>query len=154
MSDIATILKDWGNETVGIIHTNMRRAGKNATGQTRREIKSESTDTRVTVTGPSHVFTLETGRGPYNDGPESNLKGKIAEWMRAKPVTPKNGQTIEQAAKSIAWFINKFGTQLYRNGGRKDIITPAISDERIERLLSDIANVEQDTTIKAIEKYG
>ena len=31
-------------------------------------------------------------------------------------------------ANYLRWKINKFGTALYRKGGRKDVFTPAVND--------------------------
>lgn len=149
---VEELLREFGKDSVKQIRENIQRAGKNATGKTSRMIGYESNKTKVTVFGPAWVFTLETGRGPYKGGPPANLKGKIAEWMRAKGVNPRGKQTIEQAAKGIAWFINKHGTELYRQGGRKDILTPVQDSSRIDTLFDKIAKATQEKTLKEIDK--
>ena len=145
------VLKKFGNETVDIIRKNMSTAKQNATGSTSRNIVSESSEDRVIVSGPKHIFTLETGRGPYDGGPASNLKSKIEQWMKAKGVQPRIGQTLQESARDIAWFINKEGSKLFREGGRKDIITPALSDSRINQLTEDISDVKSDKVLNVIE---
>ena len=134
MGAIQDALKKFGDDTVTIIQDNMSRTGTNASGQTSREIKSTATDDSVTVDGPAWVFVVETGRGPGGMPPVGNL----ASWISAKPVISNN-------ANSLAWAISKTisekGTKLFREGGRDDIITPAISDERVDNLNKEIADI-------------
>lgn len=144
MGAIQDIFKKWGNDTVGIIQGNMARTGTNASGETSREIKSSNSDTRVTVDGPAWVFVVETGRGPGGMPPT----GKLASWIDAKPVITDN---VQNASFAMSKVIAERGTKLFREGGRDDIITPAISDERVDQLTSDIADAILNETAKIIE---
>jgi hypothetical protein len=150
MTTIKDILSKFGDDTVSIIRDNMRNAGQNATGQTSAGITSETSDTRVTVSAPRYIWVLEKGRGPYAGGPASGLASKLEDWIRAKGVSLKPGQTIEQAGKSLAYIINKQGTKLYRQGGRKDIITPIFDKRRFDDLYREISNLAFDKTSKTI----
>jgi len=155
LSKLRFILQKFGQDSIKIIEKNSRSAGQPATGDTLRSLKSDAKETdqstRLEVSGPMHVMVLETGRGPYAGGPESNLQKKIEIWMRAKPVQPRDGQTIQQAAKGITWYINKFGTELYRKGGRKDIITPALRQKRFDELETEIGNFFLNKTISNVQ---
>lgn len=139
---ISKILAKYGENTVSIIRGNMARAGQNATGNTSASIQSEMIgDNRVQVTAPSYVYVLETGRKPRESTKNSDLKSKILTWVKAKSIK-FDGLTQEQTANSITYLINKRGTKLFRQGGRDDIITPALSDERIEKVLKEIADLQ------------
>lgn len=139
---ITNILRKYGETTVDEIRGNMARAGQNATGDTANSLRSEIINpNRVQVSGPSYVFTLETGRGPYKGGPSGNLKSKLLRWIKAKGVSFK-GMTDEQASWAIYKTIQKKGTKLFREGGRDDIITPALDDARINAMISEIADLQ------------
>lgn len=125
----------------------MASAGQNATGQTSSEIRSESSEDRVTVSGPSHVFTLETGRGPGKRPPI----GVIPKWIVAKTVSITG--TIQSASFAISKTIGDKGTRLFQMGGRDDIITPAVSDERIDKLSSDIADAQFNKVLNVIDAF-
>lgn len=151
MNTIRKIFQKFGDESADIIRKNMTRAGQMASGQTARSLLTEATDTRMKFSGPSYIWVLETGRGPRKSTQNANLESKILAWMKAKGVAPKRGQTLEQAARGITWYINKFGTKLFRDGGRKDIITPIFEQRRFDKLANDVANVEFKKTIKVID---
>lgn len=145
MGAIKDILDEFGRETVRIIQTNMASAGQNASGQTSSEINYEATDERVTVSGPSHVFVLETGRGPGKQPPI----GVIPQWINDKRLSLTG--PVENAAFAISRIIGEKGTKLFQMGGRKDIITPAVDDSRIDTLSRDVADVEFDKVLKVID---
>ena len=139
---ISKILSKYGENTVSIIRGNMARAGQNATGNTSASIQSEMiADNRVQVTAPSYVYVLETGRKPYQGGANANLKSKLLQWIRAKSVRFE-GMTEKETLNAIYYTIQNKGTKLFRQGGRDDIITPALSDERIEKVLKEIADLQ------------
>jgi len=130
------ILKRYGDETVQIIRDNLSRTGTNATGQTSDTLETVMiADNHVRVTGRAYIFSVETGRRPGGMPPVD----KIDEWIKAKGV--------DLNAWAIAKTMAKEGSKLFRDGGRKDIITPALSDERLEKLTKEIADFE--TTVFA-----
>ncbi len=145
MGAIQDVLDKFGKETVSIIQGNLSSTDTNATGKTSASLQSDASEDRVTVTGKPFIYVVETGRKPGRMPPIS----PIIEWLNSGKVSISGN--INSAAFAIARTIAEKGTVLFRQGGRKDIITPAISDDRIDQLTSDIADVEFDKTIKVID---
>ena len=154
MKTVTEILNDFGNSSVNDIRSNIKRAGKNVTGETSAAITSEMiTPDRVQVSGPSYVYTLEDGRGPRRGTTKSEFPSKLRTWLIKRGNYKNFGNTIEQATRSLQFLINKRGTKLWREGGRKDILTPVVDDpRRYERLTKDIAEAQLNKTISEIDK--
>lgn len=150
MTTVENILSQFGQDSVKIIRDNMQRAGQNATGETSRSISTVMPNKdRVQVTAPGYIYVLETGRAPRKSNEESNFNSKLEQWVRARGINI--GKTIEQTTRSLQFLINKYGTKLYREGGRKDIITPIFKQDRFDKLTNDIANAESNKVINVIE---
>ena len=154
MRTVEQILSDFGQNSVRIIRDNMNRAGQNASGETSSDLESDVTEngTKLTVSGPGHVWVLETGRGPWQGGSSANLPDKLEKWIQIKGVNLSLGRTLEQTSRSLAFLINKNGTKLYQEGGRDDIITPIFAPKRFEDLFNDIANAALDKTVNVIDQ--
>jgi len=146
MGAIQDLLNKYGNETVQIIRGNLSSTGTNASGKTSASVQSVSTPNSVTVSGKAFIYVVETGRKPGKQPPLSN----ILEWLQTGKASFTG--TIENAARGISFTIGKFGSLLFRSGGREDIITPALDDKRIDQLTSDIADVSFDKVVDVIEK--
>jgi hypothetical protein len=147
MGAIQEALERFGEETVQIIRSNLASTGTDATGKTSQSLKSElPKPNQVIVSGRGFIYTVETGRKPGKMPPVN----KILEWVNSGKIS------IEGKAESVAWAISKniakFGTKLFREGGRTDIITPAVSDQRVQNLTDEIANIAQDQIVKVIEE--
>lgn len=142
MAAIQDILKKFGEDTVSIIRTNLAATDTNAGGETSKSLESVQADNRVTVSGRPFIYAVETGRGPTRRGNQGGptLQKQILDWI--KTGKPGISENIEGASWAISKFIHKNGTKLFREGGRKDIITPAISNERVDALVEDLAEVE------------
>ena len=149
---VKDILRDFGLDSVKIIQSNMQRAGQNATGETSAAITSEMVgDERVQVTAPEYIYVLEDGRGPRKSSQTSDFNSKLEKWVIKRGIHLSMNKTVEQTTRSLQYLINKRGTKLYREGGRKDIITPIFAEERFEKLTKDIAEVQFNKTIKIID---
>lgn len=146
MGAIQDALTKFGNETVQIIRDNLSSTGTNASGETSANLQSTLLNpTRVQVTGKPFIYVVETGR---KAGKMPPIEG-ILKWIgTGKP-------SFEGSAISFAWAISKTiaksGSSLFRKGGREDIITPAISDERVDELTDEIADISLDLVVKTIE---
>lgn len=145
MGAIQDILDKFGKETVQIIQDNLASTGTNATGRTSQSLRSVSTKDSVVVSGKAFIYVVETGRRPGRRPPVS----AIMEWLQTGKVSITG--TIESAANAISFTIGKFGSKLFREGGREDIITPAISDKRVDQLTKDIADAALDKTVVVID---
>lgn len=145
MAAFTDILNKFGIETVNIIQSNLSSTGTNASGETSQSVKSESTDTGVVVSGNKFINVVETGRRPGKMPPVS----AIQKWLESGKVS------FTGKAESVAWAIAKTiaknGSSLFRSGGRTDIITPAISDERITQLTNDIADESLKLVVTTID---
>ena len=153
MSTITELLEKFGIDSVELIRGNIARAGQNATGKTAAAIQwMTPSPKRLVVDGPKFVYVLETGRGPNkNQSPDSIQKfvgwaGStfIKDWATDKPV--------EYNPYSIAHVIAKNGTKLFQQGGRKDIITPALDESRIDKLTAQIADIGLTLTLNKIDE--
>ena len=144
MGAIQDALNSFGDQTVDIIRQNLASTGTNASNETSKSLKSTLVEpNRIQVTGKPFIYVVETGRAPRKSTKNSGLESKIEKWMKIRGITG--------GAKGITWYINKHGSKLFRKGGRKDIITPAISKQRINRLTSEIAGISLDLLVKSIE---
>lgn len=145
MGAIQDILDKFGRDTAQIIQDNLATTGTNASGQTSASVRSEPTPGHSTVTGKAFIFVVETGRKPGRRPPVS----KIVSWLQTGKVSFQG--KIDSAAFAISKKIGEVGSKLFREGGRTDIITPAISNERVDKLTKEIADASFLQTIKLID---
>lgn len=145
MSAIQEALNRYGDGRVDLIKSNLLKTGSNASGETSKSIKRQNRkELSVQVVGKEFVYVVETGRKAGKMPPVS----KILAWLK----TGKSGlpATFGQAF-GISKKIGKEGSALFRKGGRKDIITPALNDNSVNLLTSEIADITLDMTVKSIE---
>ena len=153
MNPITEILQKFGIDSVDLIRSAMAAKDRNATGKTSESILWQTpTDTHLIVDAPSYIFAVETGRGPRKSSQNANLKSKLLQWVQARSITWA-GKTSEQIASFLTWYINKYGTKLYREGGVKDIITPALAETRIDELSMKISDVAVGQVLKTMNPY-
>ena len=139
------ILINFGNETVKIIQDNLASTGTNASGETSQSLRSDMlNDNRVQVSGKEFIYVVETGR---KAGKRPPIEG-IMKWLQTGKVSITG--SIESAAYAISKKIGEEGSKLFREGGRTDIRTPAIDDQRVDELINQIANAEALKTADAI----
>lgn len=122
--DLIEILNPIGNAVVTQIQQNLAATGTDATGDTSRslryQITQEGTVTVFQVIGRPYFMTVETGRKPTPSyKPSRAFVNRIQEWMKARGLPGK--------AYGIAQSIHKKGTELFRTGGRKDIVSNVIN---------------------------
>lgn len=141
MGAIEETFQRFGIETMQIIQSNMASTGTDASGETSRSLASESNAFGVKVTGKPFINVVETGRKAGGMPPVN----RIQEWVDIRG--------IDVSAWAIAKTIAKKGSKLYREGGRTDIITPAISDKRINDLAAEIADVTLNLVVQDINDY-
>lgn len=92
------------------------------------------------VLAPFWLPVLEKGRAPRKNNTDSKLYHKIYEWMDKRHMF-KSRTSIGKIneAKSLTWFINKYGTKMYRDGKIKDVYTKKTKEviSKIEKEYSD-----------------
>jgi hypothetical protein len=124
--EIVDILNSDGIQLINDIRANMGAAGMNATNETshslRIEIKQEGTKTKLTLLGRPYFMTVQTGRKPTpNKKPSREMIDRITAWVEARDMDL-------DAVWAIATKIQQKGTKLWQEGGRQDIVDPAVED--------------------------
>lgn len=133
--DLIQILNPIGNSVVAQIQQNLAASGENATGETSRSLRftvtQEQTKTIFQITGRPYFMTVETGRRPTPTyKPSKAFVDRIQAWMKAKGLPGK--------AYAIAQSIHKKGTELYRVGGRKDIVSNVINQSLYDQISQEV----------------
>lgn len=144
------LLNSEGGAIVQAIRSNIASAGQNASGKTSNSLEATVTENddfaKLTISGAPWFFTLETGRRPGKMPPVS----AIQRWIDTKP--------ISGATKGLAWAISKTiaksGSKLFREGGRKDIFSNVITENKVAEITDRIANITAKATADSIiERY-
>jgi len=149
---IKEALSDELDNIVESIKKNLQASGKNTTGKTaespRKEIKDSGTHIIGQIIVPRYFGVLETGRRPTPDKkPGREMLENIREWADAKGLD----DGIEWA---IATKINKEGTKLWKDGGRKDIFTPVTDDNAMSGVTERIGKVAAKSFAESITKVA
>lgn len=134
-------------DCVNDIKRRSTQARQVATGRTLRALEVRVHREGVNVIGEiwGRPFTgvLETGSRPARRKGTAQSRElmiqNLKEWCAIRGLS--NGMTDKQAtnlARYLAWYIKRYGTKLYRQGGRRDIITPAVeaTKKTVEQQLS------------------
>lgn len=138
-SKVLAIITDQTNALVSRIKQNIQTSGQYATGKSSESIYSLISESggiyTIEVNAKPFFAVLETGRKPTPDKkPSREMVESIKEWTNAKGIP-------ESAAWAIAVNINKNGTKLWQQGGRKDIYsneTESFTKEVLEALSKEI----------------
>ena len=158
MTDVRDILQDALTRCVDDIKRRHVNAGQKATGRTMDalevRVRAEGAAIIGEIWGMPYTGEWETGvpssprlwkprRGCWRNGCRKGTDAErqamvrnLKEWAAIRGLTA--GMTDRQAenlARYLAWYINRYGSRLWRNGGRRDIITPAV--EATERVLEE-----------------
>ena len=141
-NDVSSLLSDELQQLKQELVSSITQAGKSATGRTVNAIQVFASGKRGRLEAPSHLFTLETGRGPARGGSSDKQQfiENLKAWIVAKGIPYKDENDLQRLASFFRWYINKFGTKQYRSGGRNDIITPAI-EKFLKSVNSKIPNL-------------
>jgi len=149
MPQIIDIVNNNGIGLANDIRANMGQAGLNVTLKTanslRIETKQEGTKVKMTLFGRPYFNTVRTGRKPtLEKKPSRDMIANIAEWVAGRGLD-------EKAVWAIAVNINKKGTKLWQQGGRTDIVEPAI-DDFINNTAQDLLKQASDNLILKIRE--
>lgn len=149
--DIDRQLKKIGERCVSDMRQALADTGTNASGRTSASLHVIAGDGVVEVWGRPAFGTVEHGRRAGRV--PRNFRAIIAQWIidkgipvqpvEVKRVTDRDGHTraLLRMAGAIAWRIRTEGSKLYREGGRKDIYTPAVqrAKEAVEQYFANVA---------------
>jgi hypothetical protein len=84
----------------------------------------EETDLNAGITVPYWLSVLEHGRGARKSSSDHGLYKKIYNWMARRGMfRSKTERGKLNEAKSMTWYINKYGNKQFRNKTFVDIYT-------------------------------
>lgn len=140
MAEIFEVIQSQGIELINNIRANLGDSGTNATNKTsqslRIEIKQEGTKFKLQLFGRPFFMTVQTGRRPSDKKPSREMIENLTEWVNARGID-------ESAVWAIATKIQQRGTRLWLEGGRDDIVNPAV-DTFINDVGQDLLEAEAD----------
>lgn len=147
---IEDILDKAGKYAVQKIQGNLSSTGTNATTETsksvRYSVESHGNKSTLTIAAKPYFMVVETGRRPTPDKkPSRDMIDNLGKWVAAR------GK--EDSMKwAIAMKINKEGTDLFKKGGRKDIVSNVITDEFINDLAQEILTHFAESVLSSVVK--
>jgi hypothetical protein len=113
------------------------------TGRTASQIVETHGADFVEVTGPQHLQTLITGRGPTKSGGSGEgerLRDILAQWAKDKGLTFDDpNMTFEQFGFLAARKIHEEGNELYRSGQPSGLLDKVLSADYLNTLKARIA---------------
>lgn len=144
IADIEAIIAEALNTSVAEIRQAMTATGTGSSGRTARSLEvrrgEQSADSvSVAIWGRPYTWAVETGTRPARrrgtDAERQQFIRELYEWCKRRGLPDGAATEADRMrfAKFLKWHINKYGSALYRSGGRRDIITPSF--ERLEREL-------------------
>jgi hypothetical protein len=159
-------LKTLLDKMVAEMRDNLAKTKTNASGRTSASLRVVMTDTGGQIWGRRYFRGVEQGRA--GGRVPHNFTSIIEQWIvdkglsiqaiqyKRKPsaswqpkYTPEE-RGLRQMASAIARTIEKSGTSLYRSGGRQDIFTNVIEENK-----ADILKVAKEIiTTNLYGKYG
>ena len=146
MTDTQQQLKALLDKMVEEMRQNLASTGTNASGRTSASLRVEVDATGGRIYGRKYFRGVEQGRA--GGRVPRNFQSIIRQWILDKGLTysaipykrqpsakwqPKytpEERGLRQMASAIAHAIEKSGTSLYRSGGRKDIFTNVIEENK------------------------
>lgn len=134
-------------ELINNIRANLGSTGTNATLRTsqslRFEITQEGPKIKTKIFGRPFFNTVSTGRKPTpNQKPSREFIENLKPWAANRGID-------EGAVWAIATKINKEGTNLWKAGGREDIVEPAV-DDYINNMSTQILDAKMDELVLKI----
>lgn len=147
---IDDILDKAGKFAVSKIQDHLSSTGTNATSETSQSVvysvERQGNKSTLTVTAKPFFMVVETGRKPTPEKkPGREMLDNIGKWLAAR------GKE-ESMKLAVAVKINKEGTELYKKGGRKDIVSNVITDQFIDELAEEILQYFADAVMSNVIK--
>lgn len=141
MPEIFNVIQSEGIELINNTRANLGSSGQNATNQTsqslRIQITQEGSKYKMQLFGRPFFMTVQTGRRPTPDKkPSREMIENLLPWIAARGID-------ESAVWAIATKINQRGTELWRAGGRTDIVDPAV-DQFVNDVGQNLLEAEAD----------
>lgn len=106
-----------------------------ATGKTSESLEVIVSANQGSLLGAYYIGALEYGRSPRKNIEDQGMWMAIQKWMRARGLPSSDSN-----AKSLTWYINKYGTLQYRLGKPSGIISDVINESVIEKLRDEFGD--------------
>jgi hypothetical protein len=109
-------LKPEMQELINNISTKNTYSGNKISESIMRQFEIEETDRNCGILVPFWLSVTQKGRGPRKSNTNHNLWKIIYRWMEKRNMF-KSGTAKGKVneAKSVTWYINKYGNQQFRN---------------------------------------
>lgn len=123
------MMPDLNTEMQGLIDKISRRSmfsGNKIPESIMRMFEIKETDKSIGILVPWWIPVLQKGRGPRKSTKDTQLYKRIYRWMQKNNKfvsTTEEGKLSE--AKSMTWYINKYGNKHFRDGRFVDIYKTA-----------------------------
>ena len=134
-------LDEFDKKLISDLRKSLDAAGTTASGKTKDSLNSDITFDSYKLYGRKFIFGLEYGRKPSSPTGNGSLKEIILEWIKVKPIIPKDGISQDTLAFLITRKIHREGDLLHSTKqnfrGMKaptGIINDVINDGRIKEL--------------------
>lgn len=119
-------VRNSGIELLNNLRANLITTGTNATRITsdslRIEVSQEGTKVKMQLLGKEFFNVVRTGRRPTpGKKPSREMISNLREWMEARDMDFTK-------VWAVAMSIQAKGTELWREGGRTDIVEPAVDE--------------------------
>ena len=134
-------LEEFDKKLIQDLRDSLEAAGTTATGKTKESLNSKITLNSYKLFGRAFIYGLEYGRKKSKNDNGNVLKDIILQWIKDKPVIPRDGISKESLAFLITRKIHKKGDLLNSRGSNfrgmnkpTGIINSVINDGRIKEL--------------------
>lgn len=110
-------------------------------GRTASQLTEQHGDDFLEITGPLHLQTLLTGRGPARAaaGSAEPLSAILAQWAQDKGIQLTGGLSYKSFGFLAARKMNREGSALYRLGQPSGLFDQVLSSQRLDLLKARIA---------------
>jgi len=144
------------------IQDNILITGKEATGKTRKSIKTIQTENTAKIEAAGHIQNLETGTPPvgYSKQAVNDLwRPPLVQWANAKPITPKDDGVkkskytpVERWTRGIAYLIVSQGSDQFRKNRFDNIFSKEITkaSKDIPKIAGDAVAISVHEIVKTI----
>lgn len=122
------------------------------TGRTAAQLVETHGDDFVELSGPPHIQTLITGRGPTKSktAGEPKLSEILAQWAEDKGIQLTGGLTYKQFGFLAARKMHDFGSELYHTGQPSGLFDKILSPDYLDLLKARIAAGEMVAITSAL----
>lgn len=136
---VHAFIRDKLTKAADKIRQNIVSVGAKASGRTGDSFKVFEKTNVIGLEANKNYTALEEGRGPGKKK-DGNLVGALLKWISDKPILMPENQKLGFAI-STAIKMNREGSVLFRNGGRKIVYSNVIDEQLIKEIVSGSTSI-------------